>query len=257
MPELKKKKKSFNLILMRDYGAVGLTILFAGCGAKFHAERYPDPRELAQAASEAAANGMCSSAEPALRRVLFELPARDPDVANVRFAMAECQLEANSFLEASRQFRRVADDFPAHPRAGEALMRSGDALASLWRRPELDPTYGENAMSTYLEVLSRFPGGEIADSARAKVASLSEEFAEKDFKNAEYYFRIRAFDSAIIYYRHVVQNFPQSSYAPHSMLRLVSIFDRLGYNEEKRYSCTYLRRFHVGTEGIEEACPAG
>lgn len=244
-------------MLMRNFGAVALTLLVAGCGAKFHAERYPDPRELAHAAAEAAADGMCPSAEPALRRVVFELPPRDPDVANVRIALAECQLEVGSYLEASRQFRRVADDFPAHPRAAEALIRSGDALASLWRRPELDPTYGENAMATYLEVLSRFPGGETADSARAKVARLSEEFAEKDFKNAEYYFRIKAFDSAIIYYRHVVQNFPQSSYSPPSMLRLVSIFDRLGYNDERRDSCTYLRRFHADTEGIEEACPAG
>jgi outer membrane protein assembly factor BamD len=244
-------------MLIRNYRAVALTILLAGCGAKFHAERYPDPRELAQAAAEAARNGMCSSAEPALRRVLFELPPRDADVADVRFALAECQVDQKAFLEASRQFRRVADDFPSHPRAGEALIRSGGALASLWRRPELDPTFGENAMSTYLEVLSRFPGGEIADSARVEVARLSEEFAEKDFKNAEYYFRIRAYDSAIIYYRHVVQNFPQSNLAPAAMLRLVSIFGRLEYDDERQDSCTYLRRFHPEADGVEDACPAG
>jgi outer membrane assembly lipoprotein YfiO len=237
--------------------AVALCVLLAGCGAKFHAERYPDPRELAVAASAAADEGMCTSAEPALRRVLFELPPRDPDVALVRFSLAECQAEQNAFLEASRQFRRVADDFPNHPQAGEALIKSGDALASLWRRPELDPTYGENAMTTYLEVLSRFPNGAIADSARVEVARLSEEFAEKDFRNAEYYFRIKAFDSAIIYYRHVVQNFPQSIFAPASMLQLVAIFDRLEYDDEKRDSCTYLRRFHPDADGVGEACPAG
>ncbi len=238
-------------------GAVSLLVVLAGCGPKFHAENYPEPRELAVAAAEAAASGMCSSAEPALRRVLFELPPRDPDVADVRLALAECQVEQKAYLEASRQFRRVSDDFPAHPRAGEALLRSGDALASLWRRPELDPTYGENAMSTYLEALSRFPGGAVADSARAQVARLSEEFAHKDFKNAEYYYRIKAFDSAIIYYRHVVQNYPQSTLAPASMLRLVAIFDRLGYSDERRDSCTYLTRFHPDTNGLADVCGTG
>jgi outer membrane protein assembly factor BamD len=244
-------------MLNRKSIVLPLAVLLTACGPKFHADDYDNPRELAAAAVARAATDGCGGVETPLRAALFEIPPRDPQVADIRLALAECEFESGAFLEASRQFRRIADDFPDHPQAAEALLRSGDALSRLWRRPELDPTYGQSAMATYVEVLGRFPTGAVADSARQRIAELNEDFAEKDFKNAEYYYRIRAFDSAIIYYRHVVENYPQSSFSPRAMLRLVEVFGRLGYEDERRDSCTYLHRFHPDVEGVAAACPEG
>ncbi|MFQ5550779.1 MAG: outer membrane protein assembly factor BamD [Gemmatimonadales bacterium] len=236
--------------------AAGAALVAVACGPKFRTDDFPNPHALAEAAVTAANAGECGGAMPALRRVMFELPPRDTLVPMIRFAIGSCHLRTGEYLEGSRQYRRVADDFPTHGLAALSLVRSGDALAQLWRRPELDPTYGESAMATYREVLARFPSTAAADSARASLLRLSEMFAEKEFKNAEYYLRIRAYDSAISYFRSVVANYPQTSHAPLAMLKLIEIFDRLGFAEEREDACTYLRRFHPAEHGVGDACPA-
>ena len=45
----------------------------------------------------------------------------------------------------------VSDETPNSPLAPLALERAGDVYADLWRRPELDPTYGQTALATYRE----------------------------------------------------------------------------------------------------------
>ncbi len=94
----------------------------------------------------------------AYERVQLEMRSGDPRIPRARFQLAEVRLRQKSNLQAVREFRRVSDDFSGDSLAPVALVRAGDAYAALWRRPELDPTYGTVALATYQEVVSRFPG---------------------------------------------------------------------------------------------------
>jgi outer membrane protein assembly factor BamD len=201
-------------------------------------------------------NGKCGGAERGFRRVMVELPARSPGVAQARFYLGECLFRNGQFLEASREFGRVADEHPVHDLAPRALLRSGDALARLWKRPELDPTYGEQAMLTYSDLLRRYPQSDLAAQANERLVELGDKFARKDLKTAEYYVRVHAYDAAMIYLRQVVARFPNSEYAPIALLRLVGTYRRIGYEEEATETCAHLRRFYPDQEGLDEQCPA-
>src|SRR5205807_2637256 len=87
------------------------------------------------------------------------------------------------------------------------LLRAGDANLRLWRKPELDPSYGESALAIYQELAGRYPGTDAAARAQVHVQQLREWFAQKDYKNGLFYFRRRAFDSAIIYFKDVIANY--------------------------------------------------
>lgn len=200
--------------------------------------------------------GNCGSAIRGFRRLTFDLPPRDPRGAESRFYMAECHFQEHEFLEASRQFRRVSDESPSHPLAPAALLRAGDAFAELWKRPELDPTYGESALATYRELLARYPESEVAADGRERIVELNDKFAKKDYKTGEYYMRVRAYDSAILYFRSVVANYPQSSYASRSLIKLVEAYQKIGYRQEINETCSHLRRFYPDAEGIDDVCPA-
>ena len=50
------------------------------------------------------------------------------------------------------------------------LLRVGDVYSDLWRRPELDPTYGQTALSTYQELLNRYPNSAASSRARGSSA---------------------------------------------------------------------------------------
>jgi outer membrane protein assembly factor BamD len=129
--------------------------------------------------------------------------------------------------------------------------------ADLWRRPELDPSYGQTALATYQELLNRYPGTTAAKRAQQRINDLQERFAYKEYKAALYYMRLKAYDSAILYLKDLVATYPRSAVAPDALLHLVQAYRTLGYKEDVQETCGYIRRFHSAAPGVGKACPEG
>ena len=201
-------------------------------------------------------NGKWSKASVQLERFLLEAPAVDRRTVPGHFYLAETYFATGDQLRAAREFRRVSDEFPTDTLAPEALMRAGDAYADLWRRPELDPTYGQQALATYQELLTRFAGSRIEPRARERVTYLENRFADKSFKAALYYVRLKAYDSAILYLRDLLATYPRASVAPLALTRLVEAYRSIGYMEELKETCGYFRTNHPSAADLNRVCPA-
>lgn len=233
------------------YLILGMLAIACNTGAPRDFGGYPTPESIFDAAMAAYRTGDCNFAEQAFARVQADYPARDGKQAEARFYIAECRFQRNLRLEAARLFRRVTDEFPRHPLAPDALLRAGDAYSEMWSKADLDPTYGETALATYQELLQRFRGAPAADRARLRIADLNEMMARKEYRNGVFYMRLRAFDSAIIYFKDVVAKYPQSSFASKAVTRLVEAYHRIGYVEEKAEMCQYLARYYPEDAGAE------
>jgi outer membrane protein assembly factor BamD len=170
--------------------------------------------------------------------------------------MGESMFQQGDYLQAAREFRHVSDDTPGDPMAPDALLRAGDSFAALWRRPELDPTYGQTAMSTYTEVANRFPGTPAAKQGQQRLVELQNQFAYKQYRAGRYYMHLKAYDSAILYYRDVVATYPRSPSAPKALVDLVKAYYKMGYLEDVKETCGYIRRFHANAEGVATVCPS-
>jgi outer membrane protein assembly factor BamD len=188
-------------------------------------------------------------------RITLELPAADTLTLQARFRLGECRLAMGEQLQAAREFRKVSDETPNARLAPEALLRAGDAYAELWRRPELDPTYGQTALATYQELLNRYPDAAAADRAQLRIKGLQDDFAWKQFRAGEYYMRLKAYDSAVLYFKDLAATWPQADVTPTALLRLIDAYRKLDYPEDIADVCGYLRRFHAGHAGVNEACP--
>lgn len=226
-----------------------------GCSAGFQPLRYTSPVDLMDASEALFRRGKWRDAGLGFRQLTFQLPTRDSIALRARFMLAETDYAQGSFLEAARQFRRVVDEAPGNALAPNALLRSGDSQAALWKRPELDPTYGEAAMATYRELSARYPNTPAAQRAGIKMRVLAGMQAEKEFKTGDFYFKIRAYDSAVLYFKGVVANYADSPFAVRALNRLVEIYDRLDYDEERGEMCSHLRRYYADAEGLDERCP--
>jgi outer membrane assembly lipoprotein YfiO len=248
---------------------LGVWLAACGGGAAAAPKVTPTPvSKVAESASSAEIDSLWTKSMFAVRhgkwgdavkhlgRAVLELPPGDPRTAQAHFFLGEAQLGLGSNLEAAREFRKVSDDTPDDPLAPEALLRVGDAYADLWRRPELDPSYGQTALSTYQELLNRYAGGTPAQRAQARIADLQERFAYKEYKAALYYFRLKAYDSAILYLKDLVATYPRAKVAPDALIHLVQAYRTLGYKEDVQETCGYIRRFHPDTSGLRDACPA-
>lgn len=206
-------------------------------------------------AQHAVRHGKWGDAVKHLDRALLEFPPGDPRAVQAQFWEAEAQFALGSHLQAARAFRKVSDDTPNDPLAPDALLRTGDVYSDLWRKPELDPSYGQTALATYQELLNRYPGTPAAKRAQTRIDDLQERFAYKEYKAALYYIRLKAFDSAILYLKDVVATYPRSAVAPDALIRLVQAYRTLGYKEDVQETCGYIRRFHPKAPGVARACP--
>jgi outer membrane protein assembly factor BamD len=201
-------------------------------------------------------HGSWKKAGDLFQKVTTESVPGDPRVAQAHFYLGEVQFARGENLDAVREFRRVSDESPNDPLAPEALLRVGDAYADLWKRPELDPTYGTTALAAYNELQSRYPGTSPAARGQNRIAALQEKLAVKQYKAAVYYLRYKAYDSAILYLKDLVATYPRASIAPEALIKLIGAYQRLGYKEDLRETCSYLLRFHAGAPGAKDACPS-
>jgi outer membrane protein assembly factor BamD len=200
-------------------------------------------------------HGEWSDAEKLLDRVILEMSPGDPRIAQAHYWLGEAHYAQGRHLEAAREFRKASDETPNHPIAPEALLRVGDVYADLWRRPELDPTYGQTALATYQELLNRYPGSKAAKRAQLRITELNERFAYKAYKAAMFYYRLKAYDSAILYLKDLIANYPKAAVAPEALVRLVRAYRSLGYREDVQETCDYIRRFHPKAPEAGEVCP--
>ena len=189
-------------------------------------------------------------------RLQLELPAGDPRVVLSRFYLAETRVGERSNLQAVREFRRVSDEFPADTLAPVALLRAGDSYASLWRRAELDPTYGQTAIATYQELISRYPASASAKRAQEQILLLDDRFALKQYQAAQFYLKFKAYDSAVLYLKDLLATWPRSAIAPEALSRLIQTYGLLGFSEDVREYCVILRQRFPTAANIDLTCPA-
>jgi outer membrane protein assembly factor BamD len=249
---------------------VGVIVFIAACGGGRRENPTASPslapgrqetasREVVDSlwtrAEWAVRHGKWSDAEELLGRVLLEMSPGDSRIPQAHFWLGETHFARGQQLEAAREFRKSSDDTPNHPIAPEALLRVGDVYADLWRRPELDPTYGQTALATYQELLNRYPGSNAAKRAQLRMAELNERFAYKTYRAALYYYRLKAYDSAILYLKDLIANYPKAVVAPEALVKLVQAYRTLGYREDVQETCDYIRRFHPKAPGAGEVCP--
>jgi outer membrane assembly lipoprotein YfiO len=253
--------------LRRLLCSVGLAVACGG-GARSNPAVTPPPaspqRDIASTgaidslwrnAEGAFRHGKWSEVSKLLERALLEFPPGDSRIARAHYYLGEARFAQGSQLEAAREFRKASDDTPNDPIAPEALLRVGDVYADLWRRPELDPTYGQTALATYQELLNRYPNGSAAERAQLRINELNERFAYKSYKAAMYYFRLKAYDSAVLYLKDLVATYPKSAVAPDALVRLVQAYKTLGYREDVQETCGYIKRFHPKAPGAAAVCP--
>ena len=229
--------------------------LVAACG-RGGPDVLPEPMTELARARGMIRHGRYGKAIPIFQRLSFELAPSQPEAAEVRYYLGECHFQTKDYATAIQEFRRAADAFPDSPWAPQALLRAGDANLRLWKRPELDPSYGEAAFAVYQELVGRYPGSEAAERAGVHVKELQNRFAEKAYRTGLFYQKRRAYDSAIIYYKQIIATYPDAALAPQALLRMVEIYRTITYREELDETCAHLRRYYPDLPGLAERCPA-
>ena len=235
--------------------AFAALLTLGACRANFDPRQFGnDHARLYQAALTHLQNEKWDNAIEGFERLTIDLPARDPLLPLSIYHLAVAHAGKEEYLLAAQNYVRVAENFPLDTLADEALLRAGQSYAQMWRKPTLDPQYGEQAKSTLESMLAIYPESPLADEARAEVAALNEKFAQKIYHNGMFYMRRNANHSAVIYFRDIVEGYPDTPTAKEALLRMVEAFREENWREDAEETCTTLHNKYPADGAVRELC---
>lgn len=167
----------------------------------------------------------------ALQRFMFQDPGNQK-ADSAQYLIGDSYFNMKQYLTASAEFLRLAQNRPAGPLADDSRYRACESYYRLSPRPELDQEYTEEAIDQCRSVILLYPGSPFAEQAAERAKELTDKMARKFYLNAEYYYKRRAYDSAIVYLEHLVENYRGAAIEPEALLTLYEAYQRLGYGDE-------------------------
>ena len=242
--------RRFRTLLLATVGLAAV-----GCARGFDVRRYADDSErLYQVGVREYRRGKWDNAVAAFERLTTDLSARDTLLAPSYYYLARAHDRRDEHLLAAQSFNRLAETFPDDTLADDALFGAARAYQRLWRRPALDAQYGQQAIATYRTVLSNYPTSPRAAEATRRIALIEQWLAVKDYDSGMHYFRRKAYDSAIIYFKDVVRNYPNVPKAKEAYLKLHEAYRRIRYADDARETCDTLRQRYPADREVRRAC---
>jgi outer membrane assembly lipoprotein YfiO len=231
-------------------------ILVVGCHHKpgFEPLKFASHQALFDASLGELRKHKWSHAVAGFEKLTTDLPARDPLLPESYYYLGEAHMGSKEYILAAQSYSRVAENFPEDTLADRATYKTGVAYAKLWRRPGLDPEYGETSRSTFQSFLAAYPDSPLHDSAQKQIDRLDEWFAIKGYNNGVTYYKRKAYDSGIIYFRDVVKQYPRTDAARKSQIRLVQSYRAIKYKEDVAETCGSLEKAHPSDKDVAKVC---
>lgn len=187
-------------------------------------------------------------------KLTTDLPARDTLLPRSYWYLASAHQHLGEYLLAAQSFSRLLESFPEDSLADDAGLEAARSYKKLWRKPSLDPTYGETALASYQTLIGLYPTSPLVAVAQKEIGDLENMFAEKDYIAGMYYMRRKCYDCANIYFQDVLAKYAASPTAKQAGVKLVESFKKINYKADAQDMCAQLRQKYPGDRDVEEVC---
>ncbi|MFO7894667.1 MAG: outer membrane protein assembly factor BamD [Longimicrobiales bacterium] len=176
----------------------------------------------------------------------------DPRVVQARYYIGRAHFEKGQYVTAASTFSRLAGDLGRTAMADDARFMACRAYEELSPRPQLDQEYTRAAIDHCRALVDHFPDSEFADPAREIVERMRGRLAHKLYTTGDWYVGRHAYDSALIYFEDVVEQYPDTEWAPKSLLKQYEIYGILQYEEEQDEVRDRLLRAYPDSEAAQQ-----
>jgi outer membrane protein assembly factor BamD len=236
--------------------AAAALLFFAAvaCHPDFQLKNYKKNEELYRAGVREFDRHKWDNAIAAFEKLTLDLPARDSLLPRSYWYLATAHERQGEHLLAAQSYSKLVESFPDDSSADDAALEAARSYWKMWRKPGLDPTYGETALATYNTLLGLYPTSPLVPTAQKELSELENWFAIKNYEAGLFYFRRKAFDSAILYFKDVLTRWPNSPTALATSVKLVEAYKAIRYREDAADLCTQLRKKYANDVTVKTAC---
>lgn len=160
--------------------------------------------------------------------------------ADVYYYYAMCSFEVEDFILAAYHFKNFAKTFPTHPKTEMAYYMVG--YCNYLESPEysLDQDYTYKAINDLQLFANLYPSSDMLLSANELIDELRAKLERKSYEKALQYFHMEYYQSAVVSFNNVIDDFPDTEYREEAMFRKCLAAYRLA---EKSISEKQLQRY--------------
>ncbi|MFC1667472.1 outer membrane protein assembly factor BamD [Candidatus Omnitrophota bacterium] len=131
--------------------------------------------------------------------------------------------EIADYDSAVMMFKDLIDRYPNSSLIDKSRYQLAECSKLLSLRPDYDQTPTVSARKEFEDFIEKHPVGEMSDEAREIIDKLKYKEAQNAYNIAQFYEARDVFESAAIYYRDIIQNYPDTEWAEKARERLNEI----------------------------------
>lgn len=153
-------------------------------------------------------------------------------IDDAQFYLACAYYEKKDYQQAIVEFDYLIKNFSNSPFIEEAYIYR--AKSYLLKAPgyEKDQTEVKEAITLLDEFLTTFPNSKYADEARNYILMARNRLAKKELENGKLYVKIKEYNAAELYFKYVIENYPETPSADEAKYQTALIKERRGEFED-------------------------
>jgi outer membrane protein assembly factor BamD len=234
--------------------AIALVAALAACSSTDDDPAYVERpvEELYNDAYNAALSGEFKEAAPLFDEVERQHPY-SVWATQAQLMSAYALYQSNEYDDAVAALDRFIQLNPGNPNVDYAYYLKGlcyyERIVDVGRDQKLT----REALSSFEEVVQRFPSSKYSRDARLKIDLARNHLAGKEMSIGRWYMRQGQYLAAINRFQRVTNEFDTTEQVPEALLRMTECYVALGLDEEAKRTASVLGYNYPGTEWYEDA----
>jgi len=164
------------------------------------------------------------------------------DSAQYYLAMSHYNLD--EYIISAAEFNKLVNNMSESPLLQDAQYMLAESYYQMSPRAELDQEYTWRSQKEFQIFLEDFPRHEKREEVEKRIVELREKLAEKHWRNAELYRKMREFSSSIIYFDIVLNRYYDSDFADDAQYgKAVVYYDMEDYTKAKEELLIFKDKF--------------
>ena len=135
------------------------------------------------------------------------------------YYLAYCHYNLQEYISAASEFNRLISDLPASSLTDDAQYMIGMSYFDLSPKYSLDQEYTKKAITEFEKLKNYYPNSQYIPKANEMLKNLKNKLAKKDLKAGEQYLDLKNYNSAIIYFNSILENYPDSDFVRQALFK--------------------------------------
>ncbi len=153
-------------------------------------------------------------------------------VDDAQFYLAKSYFEKKDYSQAITELEYLIKNFSNSPYLEQSYLLRAKAYYLKSPGYEKDQTETKEAISLFDDFITRFPNSSYGDSVRLWTLQARNRLAKKELENGRLYLKMKEYESAILYFKYVIENYPETPSADESKFLIALTYEKVNKIQE-------------------------